>query len=298
MDRPTIAERLGDEQGPTFSFEYFPPQDAAGAFTLLDTVASLRDLRPDWVSVTYGATGASRERTFDAVRAIMRHGAVSTMGHLTIAGQSRAEIEAALEAYERLGVRHILAIRGDMPAGPQAAYDAHPDGLANATELVRLIKARGDFTVGVAAFADGHPAQFDLDLDARILLDKQEAGAGFAVTQMVFRPESYFALVERFRAVGGTIPIVAGIMPVTNPGQIERFKAMAGDVMPAELVDTLMAVADDRPRFRGLGLDWVTRLCDTLLAGGAPGLQFFTLNRSTATSEVVARLRRIPPHRA
>ena len=297
MDAPTIAERLGDRHGPTFSFEYFPPQDAAGAFTLLDTVANLRELRPDWVSVTYGATGATRQRTFDAVRAIMRHGGVATMGHLTITGQSRAEVEAALDSYAELGVHHILAIRGDMPGGPDVPFEPHPEGLRNATELVRLIRARGDFTVGVAAFADGHPAQFDLDLDARILLDKQEAGAAFAITQMVFRPESYFALIDRFRALGGTMPIVAGIMPVTNPGQIERFRGMAGDVMPDELVDALLAVADDRPRFREMGLEWVTRLCDTLLAGGAPGLQFFTLNRSTATSEILARLRRIPPHR-
>lgn len=298
MNSPTIADRLSDPGPPTFSFEYFPPADAAGAFQLLDTVTRLKELRPDWVSVTYGATGATRERTFDAVRAIQRHGGVQTMGHLTVAGQSRAEVEAALASYADLGVRHVLAIRGDMPAGPLAAFEAHPDGLLNATELVRLVRSRGDFHVGVAAFADGHPAQFDLDLDARILLDKQAAGAAFAVTQMVFRADSYAALVERFRRLGGTMPIVAGIMPVTNLGQIERFRAMAGDVMPPELVSRLMAAADDRAGFREIGIEWVTGLCDDLLAGGAPGLQFFTLNRSTATEEIVARLRRIPPHRA
>ncbi|HOA87738.1 MAG TPA: methylenetetrahydrofolate reductase [Propioniciclava tarda] len=298
MTSQTIAQRLGEPDRPTFSFEFFPPSDAAGAFVLLDTVVNLRELRPDWVSVTYGATGATRERTFDAVRAIQRHGGVQTMGHLTVSGQTRDEVAAALASYAELGVKHILAIRGDMPAGPLTPFEAHPDGLGNATELVRLVKASGDFEVGVAAFADGHPAQFDLDLDARLLLDKQEAGASFAVTQMVFRADSYLALVERFRALGGTIPIVAGIMPVTNLGQIARFKAMAGDVMPDDLVAELMTAAADKARFREIGLERITRLCDQLLAGGAPGLQFFTLNRSTATNEIVARLRQIPPHRA
>ena len=170
---PTIAERLRAAGRPTFSFEYFPPADAPGAFTLLDTVVSLTALRPDWVSVTYGATGATRQRTFDAVRAIRRHGGVRTMGHLTVSGQSREEVLGAVRSYAELGVRHILALRGDMPAGPTAPFEPHPAGLATATELVRLVKEAGDFTVGVAAFPDGHPAQFDKDLDARLLLAKE-----------------------------------------------------------------------------------------------------------------------------
>jgi len=298
MDSLMIADRLAELDRPTFSFEYFPPADAAGAFKLLDTVTSLAELNPDWVSVTYGATGATRERTFDAVRAIRRHGGIGTMGHLTVSGQSRAEVEGALARYAELGVDHILAIRGDMPAGPAAPFEPHPDGLANATELVRLVKASGDFHVGVAAFADGHPAQHDLDLDVRILLDKERAGAEFAVTQMVFRAESYLSLVDRFRRIGGTIPIVAGIMPVTNPGQIERFRTLAGDIMPEGLIDVLSGASDDPRRFRRLGVEWMTQVCEDLLAGGAPGLQFFTLNSSRATSEIVAKLRTIPPRRS
>lgn len=298
MNAPSITDRLTEPGRPTFSFEYFPPADAAGAFTLLDTVVQLKALQPDWVSVTYGATGATRERTFDAVRAIQRHGGVQTMGHLTVAGQSRAEVAGAIGAYEALGVRHILALRGDMPAGPTAPFAAHPDGLGNATQLVRLVKESGDFHVGVAAFADGHPAQFDKDLDARILLDKQEAGAEFAVTQLFFRAESYFDMVDRFTRLGGTMPIVAGIMPVTNLGQIKRFSDMAGgDVMPPELVASLHAAAEDPAKLRAVGIEWMTRLCDDLVAEGVPGLQFFTLNRSKATNEILARLRTIPPHR-
>ena len=189
-------------------------------------------------------------------------------------------------------------LRGDMPAGPTAPFEPHPAGLATATELVRLVKEAGDFTVGVAAFPDGHPAQFDKDLDARLLLAKEQAGAEFAITQLFFRAESYFDMVQRFRALGGTLPIVAGIMPVTNLGQIQRFTDMAGDIMPADLVRALRAASDDPARLREVGIDWMTRLCDDLLAEGVPGLQFFTLNRSRATSEILARLRQIPPHRA
>lgn len=295
MPEPTIAERLQTGGRPTFSFEYFPPADAAGAFTLLDTVTSLAELQPDWVSVTYGATGSTRERTFDAVRAIKRHSGLLTIGHLTVAGQSRAEVRAAVEAYADLGVRHILALRGDPPAG-EGAFRPHPDGLANATELVRLVRSLGDFTVGVAAFPQGHP-EGDPELDVRLLLEKEEAGASFAITQLFFAAEGYFDLVDRFRSRGGTMPIIAGIMPVTNLGQIERFAKLSGAELPEAFTRPLLEVADDKAAFRETGVTLMTQLCDDLLAGGAPGLQFFTLNRSTATSEILARLRQLPPRR-
>lgn len=296
MPEPTIAERLRHGGRPTFSFEYFPPADAAGAFTLLDTVMSLHELRPDWVSVTYGATGSTRERTFDAVRAIRRHAGVLTMGHLTVAGQSEAEVRAALETYRELGVRHILALRGDPPAGG-GRFERHPEGLANATELVRLVTSMGDFVVGVAAFPHGHP-DGNPDLDVQLLLDKEEAGATFAITQLFFSADAYFDLVQRFRARGGTMPIIAGIMPITGVGQIERFAALSGRELPESFVAPLRAVADDRDAFRATGLDLMTALCDDLLAAGAPGLQFFTLNRSGASSRILARLRQMDPRRA
>lgn len=299
MDSPTIAQRLSAPGKPTFSFEFFPPADVPGAYALLDSVVSLADLRPDWVSVTYGATGSTRQRTFDAVRAIKRHGGgVRTVGHLTVAGQSRADVEAAVHSYDEAGVSDILALRGDMEGGPTVPFERHPEGLANATELVRLVKSLGDFTVGVAAFPDGHPSRFDKDLDARILLDKQESGAEFAVTQLFFSADAYFDLVNRFTALGGTMPIIAGIMPVTNLGQIDRFAALSGAPMPDDFVAALRGAAGDKARFRAIGLAWMTRLADELLAAGAPGLQFYTLNRSTATNEIFTRLRELPPRRA
>lgn len=291
MPSSWITERLNQPGTPSFSFEYFPPSDDAGVQQLIGTVDQLNPLRPDWVSVTYGATGASRYRTFAAVGAIRGQTPARTMGHLTVAGQDQAEIRRAIEAYERLGVTQILAVRGDQPGG--GAFEPRADGLANATELVRLIRSMGDFTVGVAAFPAGHP-EGDLDLDARILLDKQEAGAEFAITQLFFDAEDYFALVERFRALGGTIPIVAGIMPVTVPSQIERFAALSGSRMPEHFEAKLREVAFDKATFREVGLDLMTQLCDDVLAAGAPGLQFFTLNRSLATAEILGRLRTLP----
>ena len=285
---PTIVERLARADGPTFSVEFFPPSDDAGVQQLIGTVDSLRPLQPDWVSVTYGATGASRYKTFSAVGAIRGTTDTPVMGHLTVAGQSLGEIRRALDAYERLGVTPILALRGDPPGG--GAFEPHPDGFVNATELVRFIKGYGDFTVGVAAFANAHP-EGSAELDARILLDKQEAGAEFAVSQMFFDPQAYVGMLGRFRELGGTMPVIAGIMPITVPSQLERFAGLSGAALPASVVDPLRAVADDKERFREAGVDLVTELCRDVLDAGAPGLQFFTLNRSTATAEILRRLR-------
>lgn len=285
-----IADALAGG-GPTFSFEFFPPRDEAGVEVLRQTILDLDDLGPDWLSVTYGASGATRDRTIGATRFIKTQTHAQTMGHLTCAAQSVAELEETLQAYADAGVRHVLAIRGDPPGGPTAPWVRHPQGLDNATELVRLVKSFDRFGIGVAAFPDAHPEHRDLALDARILADKQEAGAEFAITQLFFNPDAYFRLVERVRAIGCTIPIVAGIQPVTNLAQIERFAALSGADLPPWLVARLRAVADDPARVREVGVEVATELCARLLRGGAPGLQFFTLNRSRATGAILARLR-------
>ena len=293
----TIADLLRDGGRPTMSFEFFPPRDDAGVEQLRATIADLEPLSPDFVSVTYGATGSTRSRTIDATRLIRTQTSVRTMGHLTCAGQSVAELRGAIASYADVGVSHVLAIRGDPPGGPTHPWQRHPQGLDNATELVKLVKASGDFCVGVAAFPDGHPEHHDVHLDARILADKEQAGAEFAVTQLFFDADAYFRLVERVRALGCELPIIAGIQPVTNVGQIERFATLSGAELPAAMVGSLRAVAEDPAAVRALGVEIAVDLCDRLLAGGAPGLQFFTLNRSKATAEILARLRRIDPHR-
>lgn len=288
MPAETVVDLLTSSPGPTFSVEFFPPSNDAGVQQLLGALDALQPLRPDWVSVTYGATGASRYKTFSAVGALRGQTATSLIGHLTIAGQSAAEVVRAIQAYQRLGVTHILALRGDPPGG--APFRPHIEGLATATDLIRLIKSLGDFTVGVAAFPDGHPESTP-ELDTEILLAKERAGAEFAISQLFFDPDAYVGMVERFRAAGGTMPIVAGIMPVTVPGQIERFAHLSGSGMPPAFEARLRAVADDRARFRETGIELVTDLCRQVIDAGAPGLQFFTLNRSTATRDILTRLR-------
>lgn len=290
-EAPTIAQMLASGGSPTFSFEFFPPKDDAGTRQLHGAIRRLEPLRPDFVSVTYGASGSTRERTFEATRFIKAETSFRTMGHLTCVSQSVAELEGAVASYAELGVDHILAVRGDPVGGPTARWVKHPRGLNNATELVRLVKSLGDFCIGVAAFPDGHPEHFDFDLDARILAEKEQAGAGFAITQLFFSADSYFRLVDRVRALGCTLPIIAGIMPVTNVSQIQSFARLSGAEMPGKVVSRLTAVADDPAAVRSVGLDIAVELCDALLSGGAPGLQFFTQNRSRATSEILATVR-------
>ncbi|HNV10866.1 MAG TPA: methylenetetrahydrofolate reductase [NAD(P)H] [Propionibacteriaceae bacterium] len=288
-DRPTIADLLAAGKSPLWSFEFSPPRDDAAAAALWQAIEHLETLHPDFVSVTYGANGSTRHRTIDLTRRIAAT-SMQTVAHLTCVDQSRADLEATIDAYGEVGVRHVLAIRGDMPGGPTVPWVSHPEGLGNATELVRVVKSRGDFCVGVAAFPDVHPERRDADLDARILVEKAEAGAEFAITQLFFDADAYFALVERVRGLGCEIPIIPGIMPVTNLAQIERFAELSGADLPASVVERLRSVGDDRAAVRHVGAEIASELSVTLLRGGAPGLHFFTQNRSTATREIVSML--------
>lgn len=287
--RPSIAAQLAAGRGPLFSFEFSPPRDDAATEALWRAIAHLESLHPDFVSVTYGANGSTRHRTIDLTRRIAET-SMQTVAHLTCVDQTTADLGATIDAYGEAGVRHVLAIRGDMPGGPTVPWVRHPEGLANATELVRLVKSRGDFCVGVAAFPDVHPERRDADLDARILVDKAEAGAEFAITQLFFGADSYFRLVDRVRALGCDIPIIPGIMPVTNLAQIERFSQLSGADLPADVVARLRAVGDDPAAVRREGATIASQLSVDLLRGGAPGLHFFTQNRSTATREIMSML--------
>lgn len=289
-DRPTIAQLLAESTRPLFGFEFFPPRDDAGAEQLRAAIGHLEPLGPDFVSVTYGASGSTRERTIDATRRIAADTNLTVMGHLTCASQSEAELVGTIEAYGQVGLRHVLAIRGDMPGGPTAPWERHPEGLQNATELVRLVKKHGDFCVGVAAFPDVHPEQGDAALDARILVEKAEAGADFAITQLFFNPDAYFDLVQRVRDLGCQIPVIPGIMPITNLKQVKRFAELSGAPVPDQVVARLQAVADDPAEVRKVGSRVASEIAVTLLRGGAPGLQFFTQNRSVATREIFANL--------
>lgn len=284
----TVGDLLSSARGPLFSFEFYPPRSEEEEPILWRAVESLAPLEPDFVSVTYGATGSRRDRTIHATRRIAVEDGPLTVGHLTCVDQSKADIAEALAAYREVGVTNILAIRGDMPGGGE--WTRHPDGLANATELVRFIKEQGDFCVGVAAFANPHETTNDPDLDARILLDKVEAGAEFAITQLFFDAQPYVDMVARVREIGCDIPIIPGIMPLTVITQIERFAELSGQPLPDSFVADLRA-AGSKEEVREIGMAHCLQLCRTLLDAGAPGLQFFTQNRSKATREILAALR-------
>lgn len=286
----TVADLLAGDGGPLYSFEFFPPKDAAAEDTLWQTLADLAEIRPDFVSVTYGANGSNRDRTIRITDKLATETDMPVMAHLTCVSQSRSQLVEVLDSYAAAGISHVLAVRGDPPGGPTAPWQAHPDGLANATELVELVASRGGFTIGVAAFPDPHPEHRDPDLDARLLVDKARAGASFAITQLFFDANAYFRLVERVRALGCDIPIIPGIMPVTTIGQITRFAELSGAALPPTVVSRLEAVANDPAAVRQVGVQIGTELSAQLLAGGAPGLHFFTQNRSTATRQIHQRL--------
>jgi methylenetetrahydrofolate reductase (NADPH) len=287
--RAPIRARLAEPE-PTFSFEFFPPKTDAGEHALWQAIRELEPLRPGFVSVTYGAGGSTRDRTVRVTQRIAEETTLTPVAHLTCVGSSRSDLSAVLGQYADAGVHSILALRGDPPGGPGGLFEPHPDGPAYAVDLVALIRSLGSFEVGVAAFPEGHPESSDLDQDARVLAAKADAGADFAITQFFFHPEAYLRLVDRVRQHRCDLPIVPGIMPVTNVGQIERFAALSGADFPAALAERLHAVADDAEAVRAIGVEVAIDLASRLLAEGAPGLHFYTLNRSTATREVFAAL--------
>jgi len=293
QDRPALHEQLREliEAGtPSISFEFFPPKDDAGETVLWQAIRRLEPLSPTFVSVTYGAGGSSRDRTTRMTERIAQDTTLTPMAHLTCVGASRAELRQVIAQYADAGVRNVLAIRGDPPEGPRAPWTPHPAGLDYAVDLVRLVRDLGRFSVGVAAFPDVHPASIDVEADARVLALKADAGAQFAITQMFFTEDAYFRLVERAVAYGASIPIIPAIMPVTNVRQIERIAELTGVALPTPMVARLHAVADEPAAVREVGVEIATELSQRLLAGGAPGLHFITMNRSTATLDVHAGL--------
>ena len=286
----TIRELIASGER-SFSFEFFPPKDEEGERQLWKAIRELEPLQPTFVSVTYGAGGSTRDRTVRVIERIAHDTSMTPVGHLTCVGHSRETLRSVIGAYADAGVRNVLALRGDPPEGPAAPFTVHPEGLSYAVELVELVRSLGNFCVGVAAFPEGHPSAADLDADARVLAAKAAAGADFAITQLFFRPEDYFGLVDRVRALGTDIPVIPGVMPITNLAQIRRMAELSGADLPDEIVERVSRFGDDKAAVRAEGIRVATELCDTLLAGGAPGLHFYTLNRSKATREIFAGLR-------
>ena len=275
----------------SFSFEFFPPKDAEGERALWTALRQLEPLQPTFVSMTYGAGGSTRDRTVRVTQQIAEDTSMTPLAHLTCVGHSLDTLRGVVGAYAAAGVRNVLALRGDPSGGPAEDFEPHPEGLRYAVQLVELVKSLGDFCVGVAAFPEAHPAAASREADARVLAAKAEAGADFAITQLFFRAEDYFSLVDRVSALGVDMPIIPGIMPITNLAQVTRMSQLSGAELPAEVVSRVARFEGDPSAVRSEGIAIATELCDTLLAEGAPGLHFYTLNRSAATREIYAGLR-------
>jgi methylenetetrahydrofolate reductase (NADPH) len=278
------------QDGPTFSFEFFPPKSAEEDRILWQTIRELEPLHPSFVSVTYGAGGSTRARTLEINEHIASDTTLMPVAHLTAVGHSIAELRSIAGNLAAAGVPNVLALRGDPPGDPNAEWVQHPEGLAYAADLVHLLRAHGDFCVGVAAFPYGHPRSVSLEDDTAQLVAKFRAGAEYAITQMFFVADDYLRLRDRVAAAGCDVPIIAGLMPVTNMGIIRRSEQFSGAPFPAKLGARFAAVAHDPKSVRAMGIYETSKLAERLLEEGVPGIHFYTLNRSKATREVWANL--------
>lgn len=275
----------------TYSFEFFPPKDPAGEDRLWEAMTGLESLSPDFISVTYGAGGSTRERTIRITEEITNRTHIPTVAHLTCVGSTKDELIEILNHYHDAGIKSILALRGDPVGGPTAPWVQTPGGFTHADELVALAAARGDFTIGVAAFPDGHPASHgNLEQDINVLLRKEELGATFATTQFFFEVSKWTSLVEKLAARGSKMPIIPGILPVTNVKQLVRMAELGGTPIPSSIREKFAKVEGDPDSVKSLGIEIASQMCRELLDAGAPGLHFYTMNSSTATREIYLNL--------
>ncbi len=274
----------------SFSIEFFPPKDQLGEERLWHALQQFNSLKPDFVSVTYGAGGSTRDRTINIASQITKKTGIPTIAHLTCVGSTKNELLDILQKYKAAGIKSILALRGDPTGGPEVEWVSTPDGLDHADELVTLAKSNTDFEVGVAAFPDLHPATKNLDTDIKVLLRKEKLGAEFATTQFFFGAHKWQRLVDELAKHGSSLPIYAGILPITNHNQLNRFAQLTGTEVPKAVADKFAQNQDDADYQRKLGIELATNLSAQLLKMGVPGLHFFTMNNSAATLEIARNL--------
>jgi methylenetetrahydrofolate reductase (NADPH) len=287
-------DEILEERRPVFSFEFFPPKTDEGMENLWRTAQELKHDEPAFVSVTYGAGGSTRDRTITIVKRIKQELGLEAMAHFTCVDATVDDLRATLDQMRDAGIENVLALRGDPPKGV-TEWTPTEGGLTYSTELIGLIESEYDFTIGAACFPEVHPTATDIDSDIGFLKRKVEAGAKFLITQLFFDNEHYFDFVERARAAGIDVPIIPGVMPVTNFGQIKRFTEICGATIPAHLECELEARQHDPDAVRDLGVAYATLQCSELLARGAPGIHFYVLNRAPVARSVLAALRAARP---
>jgi len=289
-----IDEILAQADRPAFSFEFFPPKSDDGERVLGLALESLRQLEPDFVSVTYGAGGSSRTRTLELTKWIKQELGIEAMAHLSCVGSTREELRTILDDMTAAGIENVLALRGDPPRG-QADWRPHPGGLSYSTELASLIREDYDLSIGGACFPEVHPEAPDLAHDLRFLKEKIDSGVSFLITNLFLDNEYYFHFVDEARAAGIEVPIVPGIMPVTNLSQIKTMTGMCGASIPEPFLEALQWRSHDPDAVLQLGVAYSTLQCAELLARGAPGIHFYTLNRSHATRAILSALKLLRP---
>lgn len=288
-----ITEALAGPE-PVFSFEFFPPKTPEGLEQLFDTVETLRPLGPDYVSVTYGAGGSTRDGTVEISRRIKAEHEIEAMAHLSCVGETRDGLARILDRFAEAGVENILALRGDPPRG-ESAFVAPEGGLSSATELTEFIASGWDFTIGGACFPEVHPEAASFEDDLAYLKTKVDAGASFLITQLFFDNEVYWNFVAAAREVGIDVPIIPGVIPIASHAQVERICSLCDATIPPELDEALRALGGDLEAEALLGVAYASRQCEELLAGGAPGIQFYPLNRAPGTRAVLSALRASRP---
>ncbi len=293
-----IDERIASDAEPSFSFEFFPPRTDEGERNLGRALAELSRLDPTFVSVTYGAGGSTTEKrkTVDIVAHLKRDYGLEGMAHFTCVGATTDELRAVLDTMRDAGIENVLALRGDPPRGV-TEWTATEGGLHYSRELIELIRDEYEFVIGAACFPEVHVHAADAESDLRYLKEKVDAGARFLITQLFFSNRAYYDFVARAREIGIDVPIIPGIMPITDAGQIKRITGMCGAVIPNRLLRELELRGDQPGSVTELGVAYATLQCADLLANGAPGIHFYTLNRSPATRAILSALRLMAPWR-
>jgi len=274
---------------PTISFEFFPPKNEGGWAQLYQAIGELHALKPSYVSVTYGAGGSTRGKTLDLVSRIQNELKIQSMAHLTCVGHTADEIGGILDDLWNSGIRNVLALRGDPPAG-QSSFTATPGGFAYADQLVKYVRSRHDFCVGVAGYPEGHPQCLNRTRDMEHLKAKVDNGAHFVVTQLFFDNQDFYRFRDQAHSMGIKVPLVAGIMPILNVGQIKRFISMCGAKIPHPLLTKLEGLESDPEAVYTAGVEYAIQQCKDLLANGCEGIHFYTLNKSKATVQICKAL--------